>query len=167
VIQSTKKDSGRREAISPCIERGRLEHAAQAVEIATESLRAFGLTPDPSFWDREIFRMGQNPPAIHEFVVVHDERILGFGIIELVDFDHATIKHLHVDSTMRRLGHGRSLLRAMTGFAHSCGIIRLELQTRTCFVAAVSLYEAEGWTLVDCTPTLSGPELTYALSLPH
>jgi GNAT superfamily N-acetyltransferase len=57
------------------------------------------------------------------------------------------LNDLFVVSNARRLGIGRSLLRAAADYGKAAGAIRLTLSTEITNKAAQALYESEGWQL--------------------
>ena len=77
-------------------------------------------------------------------VGVTDGRIVAYGVLMFAPGE-AQLLNLTVAAEVRRLGIGRALLRRFLADARGRGAAQCFLEVRVSNVAAVALYEAEGF----------------------
>ena len=86
----------------------------------------------------------------HILCAVHDGRLVGFTQLypsfTSVGMQRIwVLNDLFVDPDARRLGVGRTLLRAACEHGRATGAVRLTLETEVSNTRAQALYEDEGW----------------------
>jgi len=131
----------------PCIFR----HATPAdrdavVELVFETLRSYGIEPDPEGLDSDVMRFGiHGDPAIADLVAEIDNRVV--GSVALRDRGDGTghISKFFVAARVRGRGIGRELRARAVAEARRRNLRQLDLETRAQFEAAVHLYESTGW----------------------
>jgi ribosomal protein S18 acetylase RimI-like enzyme len=131
----------------PCIYR-RATPADHDVVVALvfDTLRSFGIEPEPDGIDADVMRFGADgDPAIAEFVAELKGRVI--GSVALRDRGDGTghVSKFFVDDRARGRGVGRKLLELAVGEARRRSLKALDLETRSQFEAAIHLYEATGW----------------------
>ena len=116
------------------------------VALVFDTLRSYGIQPDPQGLDADVVRFGTiDDPSIAEFVAELDGHVV--GSIALRDRSDSTghISKFFVDAAERGHGIGRRLLELSVAQARRRGLRELDLETRSQFEAAVHLYESTGW----------------------
>ena len=81
-----------------------------------------------------------HPPGT--FLVLDD---VACGGLAVIDDGIGEVKRMYVDPAHRGQGHSRALLRALVQHARDVGLREVWLETGTRQVAAVKLYESEGF----------------------
>ena len=71
---------------------------------------------------------------------------VGCGGLRLLEPGTAEIKRMYVEPARRGHGHSRAVLRALVQHARDVGLREVRLETGSRQVAAVRLYESEGFT---------------------
>jgi putative acetyltransferase len=131
----------------PCVfRRAELRDRDAVVALVFDTLRSYGIQPEPHGLDADVMRFGDTGDrSIAEFVAVVDDRAV--GSVALRDRCDGTghVSKFFVDAAMRGKGIGRGLLELAVGEARDRGLRELDLETRSQFVAAVHLYESTGW----------------------
>lgn len=168
-MRSSSNHNNRPQAFPVEIVSGGIKHADKVIEIVSSALRSFGIEPSPDKWDAEIFSFGRNPPDVCEFVAQSNEQVIGVVVLKEPGNGHGMLRDLYVDEDYRGQGVGRLLLDHIIRVARINGLSRLELETRTEFEAAISLYESTGWKRGPDLKQLGdppiGPDRTYYLPL--
>jgi GNAT superfamily N-acetyltransferase len=112
-------------------------------KIVFDSLRSFGIEPEPEGGDADIYSFGAR--ATHDdWVCELDGRVVGLIALEPHD-DGGWVSKLFVDPAARGRGVGAALLERAVESGRERGYKRFGLRTRTVFEAAVRLYERAGW----------------------
>jgi len=78
-----------------------------------------------------------------------DGRPVGCGAVKLTSRDVGYIKRMWVDSSVRGLGLGRALLRALEDAAGGLGCSIVQLETNRALTGAIQLYRTSGYQEVD------------------
>jgi GNAT superfamily N-acetyltransferase len=136
----------------------------RAVAIVFESLRSFGIEPEPEGIDADVFRFGHQDENAHEVVAEVDGAVAGVAALHPRGDNEGWVAKVFVDASLRRRGAGRALLDEVTREARARGYSRVGLRTRTIFTQAVALYESSGWTRGPA-PTEGPCDRTYFLDL--
>jgi len=108
-------------------------------ETAEGSAHALDLTalksPDISFWS-----------------IWDEDELLGVGALKRLSPDHGEVKSMHIVTTRRGQGAGRSMLDHIVEVARKEGMTRLSLETGSWeyFRAARAFYRRNGF--ADCAP---------------
>ena len=131
----------------PCVFRRATsaDHDA-VVALVFDTLRSYGIEPDPDGLDADVMRFGvHGDPAVGEFVAEFDDRVV--GSVALRDRGDGTghISKFFVAADVRGRGIGRELLARAVAEARRRNLRQLDLETRGQFEAAVHLYESTGW----------------------
>jgi putative acetyltransferase len=129
-----------------CFRRAQPRDRDAVVALVFDTLRAYGIEPDPHGLDADVMRFGDaGNPSIAEFVAVLDGRVV--GSVALRDRGDGTghFSKFFVDAAVRGRGVGRALLELAVSEARKRGVRELDLETRSQFGAAVHLYESTGW----------------------
>ncbi|MBV8083170.1 MAG: GNAT family N-acetyltransferase [Candidatus Eremiobacteraeota bacterium] len=156
------------------IRRATPDDRTPVVALVFETLRSFGIEPDPDGLDADAMAFGMpENPALGEYVAEIDARVV--GSVALRDRGDGTghVSKFFVAADARGRGVGRVLLRTAVEDARRRSLRVLDLETRTCFEAAIHLYESTGWkrgadpddgcdrtyelTLIDCTTRSMAP----------
>lgn len=119
---------------------------AAVVAVVFQTLRSYGIEPDPEGLDADVMRFGvSGDPAVVELVAELDGEVV--GSIALRDRGDGTghISKFFVDARMRGRGVGRELLTRSVAEARRLRLRTLDLETRAQFEAAIHLYESTGW----------------------
>ena len=139
----------------------------RAIAIVFESLRAFGIEPEPEGLDADVMRFGDGEDEAHEIVAVLDGEVCGVSALVAKGQPADAlgwVSKVFVDARFRRRGAATLLMRDVLREARARGYRRLGLKTRTIFREAIALYEASGWARGP-TPA-SGPcDRTYFIDL--
>lgn len=126
---------------SLCIERARPEDLDVIMRIEQASFTM------P--WTRKMFEVElcHNPFGRLEVLRWHGEagRLLGGYVCYWVVFEECRLMTLAVDPSMRRQGHGRTLLRHAMERGCEAGATRGLLEVRASNAVAIQLYEQEGF----------------------
>jgi putative acetyltransferase len=125
--------------------RAHADDRGPVIELVFDTLRSFGIEPDPSGLDADVMEFGGADPSMAEFVAETGGAVV--GSIALLDRGEGTghISKFFVRETVRGRGIGRVLLELAVEEARARGLRRLDLATRSQFHAAVHLYESTGW----------------------
>jgi len=123
-----------------------------ARRIVFETLRAYGVEPEPHGHDADVMTFGQEPPSIDAFVADVGGVAVGTVMVAPRDDGSGWLSKFFVDRAHRGRGIGRSLLGRAVDAARERGYHRLGLDTRTYFHEAVHLYESTGWKLSPDKP---------------
>lgn len=78
-----------------------------------------------------------------------DNRILGCGAA-VISSGYGEIKRMFVDSTARRRGIGRKILKALEKTVKSLGVTTMKLETGVSQPEAIALYQLFGY--IECEP---------------
>jgi GNAT superfamily N-acetyltransferase len=138
----------------------------RAVAIVFDSLRAFGIEPEPETLDADVMRFGDGDPAAgaYDIVATIDGEVCGVSALSPRGSNEGWVSKVFVDVRFRRRGAARALMADVVREARARGFVRIRLQTRNIFREAISLYERAGWTR-GASPA-SGPcDRTYFLDL--
>jgi putative acetyltransferase len=131
----------------PCVlRRAKPGDRDAVVTLVFDTLRSFGIQPEPHGLDADVIRFGESgEPSVAEFVAEIEGRVV--GSVALRDRGDGTghISKFFVDAAERGKGIGRALLEAAMSHARERGLHELDLETRSQFEAAVHLYESTGW----------------------
>ena len=108
-------------------------------------------------WSRALFEEELRRPQICHWLALRDAsapeggRVAGYGgFWKAVDEAHFT--NVAVRRTWRRQGLGRRLLRALLAEAVSLGCLSATLEVRPSNLAALALYESEGFSAAAIRP---------------
>jgi len=112
-----------------------------------DTLRAYGVEPEPHDHDRDVMTFGQDPEPVDAFVADIDGVAVGSVMVTPRTDGTAWLSKFFVDRSFRGRGIGRALLDRAVAAARERGYKRLALDTRTYFKEAIHLYEATGWQL--------------------
>src|SRR6185312_11977579 len=136
----------------------------RCVAIVFDTLRAYGIEPEPEGLDADVMRFGDGADGAYEIVATIDGAIVGVSALSARADGVGWVSKVFVDAGHRRRGAAKALMRAVVDEAKRRGHRRLGLQTRTIFTEAIALYEASGWTRGDSP--CSGPcDRSYWLTL--
>jgi GNAT superfamily N-acetyltransferase len=153
--------------MSLVVRRATLEDRESAVRIVFDTLRSFGIEPEPETMDADVMRFGSGAEGAYEIVALLDGEICGVSALSSRgggSRKEGWVSKVFVDAKYRRRGAAKALMADIVGEARTRGYVRLGLQTRTVFKEAIALYEASGWTRGP-SPA-SGPcDRTYWLAL--
>jgi putative acetyltransferase len=134
-------------ADGPCVfRRAQPRDRDAVVAVVFDTLRSYGIEPDPRGLDEEVLRFGgAGDPSVAEFVAEMDGRVV--GSVALRDRGDGTghISKFFVTAATRGRGIGRTLLAMAVTQARARGLRELDLETRAQFEAAIHLYESTGW----------------------
>jgi GNAT superfamily N-acetyltransferase len=117
--------------------------AAAAVRIVVEALREHGIEADPRGRDADLATFGAGGAL--DLVAEEGGVVVGVASLEPRGNGEGWLRKLFVAADARRRGVGRELLARAVSEARARRIRRLGLRTRDVFVAAIRLYEREGW----------------------
>ena len=135
-------------------------------EFVFDTLRAYGIEPDPEGLDADVMAFGTaGDGPVAEFAAEVDRRPVGSVALSPRGEGVAWLSKLFVDAAYRGRGLGRALLARAVEEARARGCRRIELETRTIYREAVHLYEATGWVRGPDLPPEHGPDRTYSLDL--
>ena len=126
--------------------RARTDDREPVIALVFDTLRSYGIDPDPLGLDADVMRFGQpEDPMMAEFVAEIGGRVI--GSIALRDRGDGTghISKFFVQADVRGQGIGRALLAMAVADARNRRLRALDLDTRSQFEAAVHLYESTGW----------------------
>ncbi|HEY7993759.1 MAG TPA: GNAT family N-acetyltransferase [Candidatus Eremiobacteraceae bacterium] len=112
-----------------------------------DTLRAYGVEPEPHDHDKDVMTFGQDPEPIDAFVADVDGVAVGSVMVAPRASGVGWLSKFFVDGAYRGRGIGRALLERAVAAARDRGYKRLALDTRTYFKEAIHLYEATGWRL--------------------
>jgi len=106
------------------------------------------IIPEAPHWKRTDYesstKLDENETPLRAgFVAQEQYRLLGFSIGKLIA-GVCELESVAVDKEAREQGVGRALLGALTGWAHSHGANRIELEVRASNNRAIKLYERAG-----------------------
>lgn len=82
-------------------------------------------------------------------IAFDNQKIIGYAGIKAV-FDEADITNVAVAPLMRSQGTGKALMKELLSRADQQQINRIFLEVRASNVAAIRLYEKEGFKKIDC-----------------
>jgi GNAT superfamily N-acetyltransferase len=135
-----------------------------AIRIVFDSLRAFGIEPEPETMDADVMRFGGGSDGAYEIVATLDGHVCGVSALSPRAGNVGWVSKVFVDAGYRRRGAAKALMADIVREGRARGYDRLGLQTRTVFREAIALYEGSGWTRGP-SPA-SGPcDRTYWLAL--
>ena len=135
-------------------------------ELVFDTLRSYGIEPDPDGLDADVVAFGTaGDGPVAEFVAEVDGRAVGSVALSPRAEGVARLSKLFVDAAYRGRGIGRALLARAVEEAHARGYQRIDLETRTIYREAVALYEVTGWVRGPDLPPEHGPDRTYSLYL--
>jgi ribosomal protein S18 acetylase RimI-like enzyme len=112
----------------------------------------YGKPADLALAKRFLLERFQHSESIIFVAIGEDGTALGF-VQMFPSFSSGTaariliLNDLFVEPNARRMGIGKSLLRAAAGFGKAAGAVRLTLSTELTNKSAQALYESEGWKL--------------------
>jgi len=111
-----------------------------------EAMSAVHASAFDAAWDAPAFRGLLDRPGSLAFVAIghQDGAVLGF-ILGQVAADEVEVLSIAVTPSARRFGLGRQLLSALLEAAADRGVATLHLEVAADNVAALALYEAEGF----------------------
>jgi len=112
-----------------------------------DTLRAYGVEPEPDDHDKDVMTFGQDPEPIDAFVADVEGVAVGSVMVTPRADGVGWLSKFFVDRAFRGRGIGRALLERAVAAARERGYKRLALDTRTYFKEAIHLYEATGWLL--------------------
>lgn len=112
-----------------------------------DTLRAYGVEPEPHDHDKDVMTFGEDPEPVDAFVADVDGVAVGSVMVAPRADGVGWLSKFFVDSAYRGRGIGRALLDRAVAAARERGYKRLGLDTRTYFEEAVHLYESTGWRL--------------------
>jgi GNAT superfamily N-acetyltransferase len=136
----------------------------RCVAIVFDTLRSFGIEPEPEGLDADVMRFGEGDEGSYEIVAVVDGVLAGVSALSPRGEGLGWVSKVFVDPPFRRRGAARALMAQVVAEAKARGYRRLGLQTRTIFREAVALYESSGWQRGDAPR--GGPcDRTYFLDL--
>ena len=131
----------------PCtLRRATLADRDAVVALVFETLRSFGIEPEPEGIDADAMQFGvQGDARLSEFVAEISGTLV--GSIALRDRGDCTghISKLFVDARARGHGIGKRLLNIAVADARRRKLRQLDLETRGELKAAIHLYESTGW----------------------
>ena len=126
-----------------------------------DTLRAYGIEPDPLGHDKDVMTFGEDAPGVDAFVADVDGLAVGCVMVSGRDDGTGWLSKFFVDDAYRGRGIGRALLDRAVAASRSRGYRRLGLDTRTYFKEAIHLYESTGWKLSDEQPNAPCDSLYY------
>jgi ribosomal protein S18 acetylase RimI-like enzyme len=116
------------------------------IALIFETLRSFGVEPDPEGIDSSVMTFGAGGDTdIDEFVAEVDGRVVGSIALRRRPDSTGHISKFFVSASQRGRGIGRRLLELAIEEARRRKLYRLDLETRTFFESAIHLYESTGW----------------------
>jgi GNAT superfamily N-acetyltransferase len=136
----------------------------RAIAIVFDSLRAFGIEPEPETLDADVMRFGNGDEGTYEIVATIDGEICGVSALAPRGENEGWVSKVFVDAQFRRRGAAKRLMADIVREARARDYARIGLKTRTVFREAIALYEASGWTRGEAPA--SGPcDRSYFLLL--
>jgi len=116
------------------------------VALIFDTLRSFGIEPEPLRLDAETMRFGDTgDTSVFDYVAEIDGVLVGSVSLRDRGDDTGRISKFFVDERARGRGVGRSLLALAVTQARARSLKILDLETREAFEAAVHIYESTGW----------------------
>jgi GNAT superfamily N-acetyltransferase len=135
-----------------------------AKTIIANALAAYDLPFEPEGRDADVTLFGGRNDH-DDFVIEIKGRIVGVASIGPHGDDGvAWVSKVFVANDTRRVGAGRTLLRATHDAARARGYARVGLRTRVVFKEAIALYESEGYALTfggGDHPQLAAGDVVY------
>jgi putative acetyltransferase len=133
------------ESDSVTIARAGLTDDASRALIEQLNAELSGAYPEPG-----ANHFGLDPEEVAEgrgafLVVRHQGAPVGCGALRRLDGETGELKRMYVSPTVRGMGLGRRLVRALEAEARALGLRRLVLETGTRQQAALALYRATGF----------------------
>jgi putative acetyltransferase len=151
------------------LRKARPEDGAVVQRIVFDTLRAFGIAPEPEGMDRDVTMFGNHDESIDDFVAEVDGAVVGSIMLSPRSAEGAAgegwVSKFFVDPRYRGRGIGRALLARVIAAARERGYARLALDTRDVFGAAKHLYESTGWKRSAEPPANGRGELLYTIDL--
>lgn len=126
-----------------------------------DTLRAYGVEPDPDDHDKDVMTFGEETPGVDAFVAEVDGVAVGSVMIAAREDGTGWLSKFFLDGAYRGRGIGRALLEHAVAASRERGYTRLGLDTRTYFKEAIHLYESTGWLLSDEQPNAPCDALYY------
>ena len=119
---------------------------APVIALVFETLRSFGIDPDPVGLDADVMRFGTpDDPSVFELVAESSRRVVGSIALRDRGDGSGHVSKFFVEAGLRSQGIGRELLARAVAEARRRRLRRLDLETRSQFEAAIHLYESTGW----------------------
>jgi ribosomal protein S18 acetylase RimI-like enzyme len=117
-------------------------------QLHLEGLASVDADPGRGSWEDDLRDIpGHYFEAGGDFLVGEvDGLVVATGSVERLEPGRGEIRRMRVDLPYHRRGYGQQILRALEARALELGLRELELETTTLQVAAMGLYEAEGYT---------------------
>jgi GNAT superfamily N-acetyltransferase len=150
--------------MSLVVRKAALADRASAIRIVFDSLRAFGIEPDPETLDADVMRFGDGAGGTYEIVATIGAEVCGVSALSPRGENEGWVSKVFVDARYRRRGAAKALMADVVREGRVRGYARLGLQTRTVFREAIALYEASGWTR-GASPSCGPCDRTYWLTL--
>jgi putative acetyltransferase len=148
------------------IRRARPEDGPVVRDIVFDTLRSYGIEPDPEGLDADVVSFGQpQRGATREWVAELGQSVVGSVVIGPYRRGEAWLSKLFVAPAHRGKGIGKRLMEHAITDAKARKYRRLWLETRTIYREAVQLYESTGWIRGPDPPPERGPDRSYWLPL--
>ena len=116
------------------------------IALVFETLRSFGIEPDPDGLDADVMRFGApDDRSAFELVAESNGRVVGSIALRDRGDGSGHVSKFFVEARVRGQGIGRVLLAGVVAQARRRRLRQLDLETRSQFKAAIHLYESSGW----------------------
>ncbi len=122
--------------------------AMAAREVVFPVLEHYGLAPEPQGTDADLFDLDAAYfRAGGAFFVLEDPagRVVGTCGLKPIDRERIELRKMYLSPAARGQGHGRRLLEHAIAEARRLGFRKLELETASVLVEAISLYRSRGF----------------------
>ena len=135
--------------------------AAAVRAVVFDTLREYGLSPDPEGADRDLFALSSSYRDVggaFAVLVTADDRVVGTVGLRPVDEPVAgesrtvELRKMYLRPEFRGRGYGRVLFDWALAEARRMGFRRMTLETATVLREAVRLYERRGFRVVPHGP---------------
>jgi putative acetyltransferase len=109
----------------------------------------------------DIESIGMENTGYKVFVLVKNESVIGFIILRPISKDCMELKRLYLTSLERGCGLGRMLLDCAVQYAMDSNVQTIQLETTSKFKKAVSLYQRNGFLIMNDIETSPGHDLAF------
>lgn len=96
------------------------------------------------FSRKDYYNLLDNHPLCFGLKVVQDEKMIGYGVIQVV-FEDANLLTIGIAETHQKQGFGKKLLEHLIDLADKKGALRMILEVRISNVSARKLYKSFGF----------------------
>lgn len=98
------------------------------------------------------------PPYGRLVLAIYEDKVCGLGSLKNINPEIGEIKRMYVDPTFRRIGAGRTILKALISEAKKAGYKKIRLDSPKFMEAAHALYRSFGFKDIPVYPEVEIPE---------